>query len=911
MEGKTYLTSQGWLTQGPILRRAAERLPSARLLTLATICNPADFFPPSFFLNFAISSFALGAMVKVFEKSSSKKMKNYTLLLVAMLGMSLGNAVSGQRTLLPLSAPQLAGKQVVFEAARRPKADAVATVVTDKFGFQGSDKLQSLRVDRDALGFEHHTFQQFHAGYPVFGAIQKAHIKNGEIMSLNGHYVGELAEASVVVTREAALDAAVSTTGVRRLQAQSPGQDLFLQKLTGDPGATWLPKGELMYAPNTLSNLAGAYRLAWKFDIYSAEPLFRADIYIDAQTGELIWRNETLHCADANGLGHTHYSGVRAIVTDSVGSYYRLQETGRALGVETYDMLNQTDYQQAVDVVQADNVWDSFPSPSRAAALDAHWGAEMTYDYFSQFFNRESYDDASSKLISYVHYDNNYSNAYWNGQFMTYGDGSGNNNPFSGLDVCGHEFTHGVTQFSAGLIYQNEPGALNESFSDIFGNSIEFWARANDASWGIGDDIGAFRSMANPQVFFNPDTYLGTYWATNGGDNGGVHTNSGVQNHWYYLLSDGGSGVNDNGDSYQVMGMGIDTAAQIAYRNLSVYLTPTDGYAAARRGSVQSAIDLYGECSPAMISTINAWYACGVGNPYTGTLSANFYTADSNGCTTPSDVQFTNLSLSGLHYFWDFGDGTTSTDENPLHTYTSVGDFTVTLIAYGCNGSSDTIVWPNRIHIDLNQPCTINMPSTGTTLSLASCEGILYDAGGSNDYPPNANSRVVLDQTGLGQVTLVFQSFNYAAGDRVSVFDGPSTASPQLGVFSGTALPPTFTSSNGALTILESTNGANNRAGFVATWSCLVGIENPDFEGSLQVFPNPTMGELQVRWLRNGTEPDALQLFDALGRMVLEQTGEHTEDWSQKLDLSRLPAGVYTLRLQAGDDQAVRRIIVQ
>ncbi len=798
-----------------------------------------------------------------------------------------------------------------FAQGSRPGADRVAAVIAAKFGAKAADAFQPLRQSQDGLGQTHLRFQQLHEGYPVFGAIQNVHLQNGEICALNGHFYPDLPAGQLLITEEAAVTLAISSSGAGRLIGQSPAQDAYLRRLTGKADATWKPSCELMYAPNQVPSLSGSHRLAWKVDVYSIEPLFRADIYIDAATGQQIWRNERLHTADANGTGHTKFSGQQAIVTDdSAGTYYRLRETGRALGVETYDMLNQTDYFAAVDITQSDNDWDTFPTLTKRAGLDAHWGAEMTYDYFLQHFNLDSYDDLSSKLISFVHYDNGYSNAYWNGQFMTYGDGGGNNNPFPGLDVCGHEFTHGVTEYAAGLIYQNEPGALNESFSDIFGNSIEFWSRPNDASWGIGDDIGAFRSMAAPKTFFNPDTYLGDFWNSGGSDNGGVHTNSGVQNYWYYLLTDGGSGVNDNGDSYLVHGLGLDTAAMIAYRNLNVYLTPTDGYKEARYFAIQSAIDLFGECSPQMIETMNAWYAVGVGNAYTGVLNAGFYTPDSNTCQVPASVQFQNGSTSALNFLWDFGDGNTSNAENPLHQYAAAGTYTVTLIAYGCNGSTDTLVFPNRVNIDPMQPCVVNMPTTGNSVQNG-CEGFLYDSGGASNYLPNINSSVTIDPLGNQQITLVFTSFDFAAGDRITIYDGTSTQSPQLGLFAGNTLPPAVTSTSGALTIYESTNGSNNRAGFQANWSCFVGSSEALTVGNCEVFPNPTSGKVQLRWERNNPESCQLQVVDALGRIVLEEQGSHQGIWDERLDLSHCAPGVYSLQLQTGSDQVVKRIIVQ
>lgn len=119
--------------------------------------------------------------------------------------------------------------------------------------------------------------------------------------------------------------------------------------------------------------------------------------------------------------------------------------------------------------------------------------------------------------------------------------------------------------------------------------------------------------MSNPNEDGQPDTYLGTSWYSGTMDNGGVHYNSGVANYWFYLLSVGGSGTNDNGDVFNVDSLGIDVAAQIAYRALSVYLTSTSQYFDARLATIQAASDLYGDCSNEMVQTANAWYAVGVG----------------------------------------------------------------------------------------------------------------------------------------------------------------------------------------------------------------------------------------------------------------------------------------------------------
>jgi hypothetical protein len=305
-----------------------------------------------------------------------------------------------------------------------------------------------------------------------------------------------------------------------------------------------------------------------------------------------------------------------------INGRYRLRESGRGGGVATFNSDNSEVLWQATDFVDDDN---NFSDSEDQAGVSAHWAVENTYDYFLEKHGRNSFDDEGARIISYVNYSVDWFNAQWLGSYMRFGGGDATNDyrPLVGIDIVGHEFAHGVTQFSADLIYQNQSGALNESFSDIFGEHIEAYALDGSNDWLIGDDSGAIRSFTNPNSYGQPDTYFGSYWYTGSGDNGGVHINSGVQNFWFYLLSVGGSGVNDLGDSYSVEAIGMEDAAKIAYRNLTLYLTPTSVHEDARRGSLNAAIDLFGVNSPQFLAVLNAWNAVGVNYPFIGPYPEN------------------------------------------------------------------------------------------------------------------------------------------------------------------------------------------------------------------------------------------------------------------------------------------------
>jgi bacillolysin len=478
--------------------------------------------------------------------------------------------------------------------------------------------LAVLQAETDVLGYEHVRYQQHYLGIPVEHAYQIIHSKGGSIIRQNGKLVqnfGRQLSAIPAISEAAALQFALASIHAQVYKWQVPGEEAFLKAEQQNPTATFYPTGSLVFYSGEEEVLPDAMRLAYKFDIYAQEPISRQIVFVDAATGTILGSRSLLHEANANGTAVTGYSGTQPIVTDSYNGSYRLRETGRGNGIQTFNLNRGTNYGAATDFTDADNNWNNVNANKDQYATDAHWGAEKTYDYFKVRYNRNSIDNAGFAIKSYVHYSTNYFNAFWDGSRMTYGDGSASygNKPLTSLDVCGHEISHGLTSFSSNLVYSYESGALNEGFSDIFGTAIEFYARPGNANWLIGSDFYTIRSMSNPNAYGDPDTYQGTNWISSSTDNGGVHTNSGVLNYWFYLLSIGGSGTNDKGTAYNVTGIGIDKAGAIAFRLNTVYLISTSKYADARTYGIKAAEDLYGVGSAEAVQTANAWTAVGVG----------------------------------------------------------------------------------------------------------------------------------------------------------------------------------------------------------------------------------------------------------------------------------------------------------
>lgn len=544
--------------------------------------------------------------------------------------------------------------------------------------------LQLFRVEKDQIGFEHYRYRQYYKNVRVEYGVCYAHTKANYLVSVNGELYPEI-NTSVIPAfdKKEAFNKALATIPAEKYQYTDARGTPILQDSI-----------ELLVFPRN-----NQYYLAYKVDVYAAKPLRRAWVYINALTGETLFTEERIHHTDVPATAQTGYNGNVTMTTDQTGpGAFRLRASKGFGGINTYNMLNGENYDAAIDITDTDNVWDG--TGIEKFSYDAHYGAESTYEYYKGTYGRNSYDNNGASINSYVHYSMGYVNAFWDGKQMTYGDGDSQNTPLTSIDVVGHEITHAVTEHSAALVYADESGGLNESFSDCFGVAIDYYRNPASANFLMGEmfnDMGVpFRNMGNPSVFNNPDTYNGVYW----NDPNEVHNNSGVQNFWFYLLTMGGSGTNDLGDAYVVDSIGIEAAAAVAYRNLTVYLTPNSTYSDANVYAILAAGDLYGSCSNVVKQVTNAWYAVGLGSPYQNTSIANFKAEDYSPCHLPLTVQFDNLSINADTFLWNFGDGSSSTDVKPSHVYTAAGQYTVQLMASSAAcGASDMTSKTNYITV--------------------------------------------------------------------------------------------------------------------------------------------------------------------------------------------------------------------
>ena len=611
---------------------------------------------------------------------------------------------------------------ITFSDKSTYKGTDYKTVFKEQLGLKDNQSFSKVRTESDREGFTHEKFQLYEQGIKVEFANYTLHSKGGKLLSMNGEYYAlENVKTTPKLSSQAAFDKAIAHIGAKQYLWEKP-EDAAANDYVK-------PKGELVLLPameeQGEQRKSDKVRLAYKFDIYATNPLSRGDLYIDAETGKVLFYNTTIkhlgeyshgksnsatakneksnaasQMAFVTANAATRYSGTQSIETSLSGSSYILSDVTRGNGVQTYNSARTATY-PTTNFTDADNNWTAaeFNNTNKDnGALDAHWGAEMTYDYWSLVHGRNSFDNAGAKIKSYVHYNlvaagyPNNNNAFWNGSVMTYGDGTGTGgfDILTALDVAGHEIGHAVCTYTANLAYQKESGAMNEGFSDIWGACIEYRAAPTKSTWLVGEDIErrsghlALRSMSDPNSEGQPDTYGGTYWInpnctpTGSNDYCGVHTNSGVLNHWFYILSVGKSGTNDIGSVYNVTGITIDKAAKIAYRLESVYLTSNSTYANARTSGIQSAIDLYGAGSAEVIATTNAFYAVGIGAAYTGSTDTVVPTAPTalaaSGTTgTTTNLTWTastdNVAVTG----YDIYQGTTLKGSSTTTSYTVTG----------------------------------------------------------------------------------------------------------------------------------------------------------------------------------------------------------------------------------------------
>ncbi|WP_328224577.1 M4 family metallopeptidase [Streptomyces sp. NBC_00104] len=485
------------------------------------------------------------------------------------------------------------------------KAEKATDKTSDRLGLGGQEELRVRDVVKDADGTVHTRYERTYAGLPVLGGDLVVHAaRSGAVESVTRAYKPELkvSDLSAEVSKAAAEKQAVAAAkeeGSSKTEADSSRK------------VVWAAKGTPTLAYETVVS-------GFQHDDTPSE----LHVITDAQTGKKLYEYEAVH----TGTGNTRYSGTVTLGTSQSGSSYTLTDADRG-NHRTYN-LNRGSSGTGTLFSGTDDVWgDGTAANLETAGADAHYGAALTWDYYKNVHGRNGLRNDGVAPYSRVHYGNNYVNAFWQDSCfcMTYGDGSGNANPLTSIDVAAHEMTHGLTSVTANLVYSGESGGLNEATSDIFAAAVEF-AAGNSEDVGdylVGEKID-INGDGTPLRYMDKPSKDGSsrdYWSSTLG-NVDVHYSSGPANHWYYLASEGSGAKVVNGVSYDsptfdglpVTPIGRDAAEKIWFRALTTYMTSTTNYAAARTATLQAAADLYGLGSVTYNNTANAWAAINVGS---------------------------------------------------------------------------------------------------------------------------------------------------------------------------------------------------------------------------------------------------------------------------------------------------------
>ncbi|MGW5473912.1 M4 family metallopeptidase [Streptomyces chartreusis] len=620
---------------------------------------------------------------------------------VALVGVSalIAAAVqAGAATAAPEKAPSAAGKvipgaeAVKLSPAQRAElirdANATKADTAAELGLGAKEKLVVRDVVKDGNGTVHTRYERTYDGLPVLGGdLVVETTKSG-------------ATKDVVKATRAAIKPATTTAAVPAAKAEKQALAAAKAEDAKSPDVNKAPR-KVIWAANGKPTLAYETVVGGLQEDGTPNELH---VVTDAATGAKLYEYQAIE----TGTGNTMYSGTVTLGTTQSGSTYNLTDGARG-NHKTYN-LNRGTSGTGTLFSGPDDVWgNGAASNLETAGADAHYGAALTWDYYKNVHGRSGIRGDGVGAYSRVHYGNNYVNAFWSDSCfcMTYGDGSGNANPLTSIDVAGHEMTHGVTSNTAGLVYSGESGGLNEATSDIFGSTVEFYAN-NSSDVGdylIGEEIN-INGDGTPLRYMDKPSKDGASkdaWYSGIGSID-VHYSSGPANHFFYLLSEGSGTKTINGVTYNsptsdglpVTGIGRDKAEKIWFRSLTTKFTSNTNYAAARTGTLAAAGELYGTTSAEYKAVQDAWAGVAVGTRPGGGGGTSFESGTDvsipdNGAAVTSPITVsgrTGNAPSNLQVAVDI-----------VHTY--IGDLKVDLLApdgtvytlkgYGTGGSSDNL----------------------------------------------------------------------------------------------------------------------------------------------------------------------------------------------------------------------------
>ncbi|MGN9163281.1 M4 family metallopeptidase [Clostridium sulfidigenes] len=479
----------------------------------------------------------------------------------------------------------------------------------DIFGIDNAkEELKVLEVNKDDIGDTFVKFAQVIEGTEVDNSLINVHYdKNGVIVSVNGN-LEENKEITTLGSKDISPEEAIKI-------AKGQFKDKTIKNTPKVTDKIIVTKDGVNYE-------------VYKINIFFMEPTIgNYDVFVEVNSGKVIKTENKIRFNTAvTGTGTDVLGETRELNLNQSGDQYQMINLTNHGNIYNYDMKKDIDITKRTVV---SNSTGQFTNEDDKAPVSAHYNADKVLSFYKNLFNRNSIDDNGMIIESHTHFNSDYNNAFWLGNAiidgvsvsgsMFYGDGDGEEFTYlSGdLDVVGHEMTHGIVEYTAGLVYEYQPGALDESMADVFGVLISSYNKYNvanggtwkfdPADWVVGDDIytpniqgDALRSLADPTLYGQPahmDNYVTGLPNTEDGDYGGVHDNSGIPNKAAYNIA---------------KNIGMDKTAKIYYRALTQYMHPDTNFQQAAYCLAQAAADLYGKGSNEITAIKNSFASTGV-----------------------------------------------------------------------------------------------------------------------------------------------------------------------------------------------------------------------------------------------------------------------------------------------------------
>jgi bacillolysin len=557
-------------------------------------------------------------------------------LALGLILAPLGAVLVGQGAATPPPQPAPAVRGAVTTIAAAGDMAVAWDRRIEEMSRAGTLRLRSSVEDTMVDGRVHDRFDQYAGEARIFGAQIVRQRSAGGVETV----FGDLYPEDLGISTRPALSADDAVARVTAIAGRGPTGGAI-------PELVVLPRED------------GSFRLCWLSSVRAGADFVA--LFVDAQTGAEAFRYSLVQRQSAVGVGTGVLGDRKKLSTRQLTGSFLADDALRPPTLITYDL--KSDHERAIAILDGDFVpatsdvaLDTDNTWTDGAIVDGHAYLGYTYDYYFARFGRRGLDNNNRAIRAIVHPANRNDpfglpdevvdvfllNAFWCGEcgtpaqrgYMVFGEGLPTRfvlstgqfvNFFSaGFDIVAHELSHAVTQFTSGLIYLNESGALNEAFSDVMAVGAEYWAQATGRSdrpgdYIIGEDVftparaGAptgIRSLANPLAFGDPDHYSLRF--TGPEDNGGVHTNSMIAGHAYYLAIEGGTN-RTSGLSVQGVGGGNrEQIERVFYRGFTLYLPPNATFAQARQATLRAASDLFGDSSPAFRAVGQAWTAVGV-----------------------------------------------------------------------------------------------------------------------------------------------------------------------------------------------------------------------------------------------------------------------------------------------------------